>query len=422
MTYRTTAMLGVAAGTLMIGSPVHAQTIGYFLPKVVVSASVKQRLEYCPTGIDDVHPMIVTTMTVKPTYVPDQYVEVRAKPGFLAQRSVEVSLRPNGTLESINASSEGQGAKVLGAVVKIGAGVVGLSGAKIKKQNPNTLSTNTKPFTINNQYLECKDDIVKNINRLHTLRDDAAKLASDIANGRILTDGELAKTIINENEIRNLERKLTLRTNVDDFDIQILRNSNLWNINTIKSQNLPAPNYISWFKNYNQELAYNSEIIGRNGFTLNIDVEESIFNQMRNVGREFLPKTSKNIVYLRGIPATATLSVAEDPSANAKALSAEADFDIPQYSRYFTLPAGSGGIFGAREAKVKLSESGTPILLSYGAKGSGADFSELADSGIAAAQSIRDARTEALKRAVERRQAEKDLLDLLDPNNAAADE
>lgn len=64
---------------IMFAFEAQAQTMGYFLPKVVVGGLVTQRIEHCPSGFSgDIYPLIITTIAVKSTYVPDDYVEVRA--------------------------------------------------------------------------------------------------------------------------------------------------------------------------------------------------------------------------------------------------------------------------------------------------------------------------------------------------------
>lgn len=346
----------------------------------------------------------------------------------MAQRSVEINLRSDGTLKSINASSEGQGAEVLGAVVKVAAGIAGFGGGGLpigalaekflvgKERNFDFIQKLPKL----EPYLQCQADIAKKVSELQKLRNEVAKLASDIANDRQLEDRALEIAEGQKTRIADLEDELTQIIKVKAFSPATTRNDKALNESKIHSERLAAFLYSNWFSNPEANLLKQAKILGRDGFEFSISVNKTIFNRMRSLGVEKLPPTSKNIVYLRAIPATASLEVADDESASAQAVAAEAKFDIPQFSRYFTLPAGSGGIFGTREAKVELSDSGTPTLLSYGAKGAGADIGTLTDTSLKAAEDIRDAKTEALKRAAERLQAQQDLLDLIEKANEKA--
>ena len=419
----------LTSAAAMFAFEVQAQTMGYFLPKVIVGGLVTQRIEHCPSGLgDDIYPLIITTTAVKSTYVPDDYVEISAKSGFLAQRSVEINLRSDGTLKSINASSEGQGAEVLGAVVKVAAGIAGFSGGGLpvaasllkstgqKSIEPAWMLAPPKP----KPHLECESHIAKKVSELHKLRRDVDNIASDIANDRPISERALEIAEGQQARIADLEDELTQIIKVKAFAPATTRNDQALNESKIYSERLAAFLYSKWFSNPEANLLKQAKILGRDGFEFSISVNKTIFNRMRSLGVEELPPTSKNIVYLRAIPATASLEVADDESASAQAVAAEAKFDIPQFSRYFTLPAGSGGIFGTREAKVELSDSGTPTLLSYGAKGAGADIGTLTDTSLKAAEDIRDAKTEALKRAAERLQAQQDLLDLIEKANEKA--
>ena len=228
---RLTAKFFLTSVGVMFAFEAQAQTMGYFLPKVTVGGVIVQRLEHCPTGEDDdIYPRIITKIAVKSTYTPEDYVEVSAKSGFLAQRSVAVNLREDGTLKSINASSEGQGAQVLGAVVKVAAGIAGLGGGgqpsflKSTESSYKALQSNKEPT---NPHLKCKPEIEAKITELLKLREEVAKIASKIANDRPILQRELEISEIQKTKIADLEDELTQKIKVKAFTPEPKRNVEL---------------------------------------------------------------------------------------------------------------------------------------------------------------------------------------------------
>jgi hypothetical protein len=378
-------------------APKPGETIGYFLPKTEVVVTVTQRIVQCPSTTQMMQ--VVSQATIKPRVVADQYVEVDIRSGTFAERTTALVLRPNGTLESFNAKTEGQGGKILGAVTK-----VALTMASFAAGAPVPLSAGGEAPRMP----ACNDAT----RRLLSSRADAIQRADELE-AVIAREGETTPRIAMleriDEEIEFITDALTLRTKETITDLK-----------TTGAQPLKRVDYAKWLDNFDPATI---NVVGKYGYKLDRNVG-TVPDAIKEDGVTKYQRPVAALIYRR--PVIIPVSIApclddwdtvkstctEDESFDAVALTDTAKIPVPQLSKLFLLHVGRGGLFGSKEAKAKFDEFGTPVELSFGTSTGTDDAAAVIDSSLAGVVSVRDAKLSNLERRLAIAKAKKELAEL----------
>lgn len=403
---------GVVAMTLA-AVPAHAggataqakPTLSYFLPRTDLHVTTSQRLVRCPAEKRSAE--VETTITVTAERAADlgARVVLDARSGVFAKRTVKLELNPDQTLSAFNSTAEGQGGPILKSIgklaFKLGAGAFG---------GPATAGVDegAQPVT-------CTDDVIQAFNQLGTLQTQIADLEKLIAEGKgnpaataLLSDWRARRSQIREG------LTLTTRTTVRDAS---------------GPHQLTAPDYTRWFAGGGAvRLVRGSTpaVPGALGFQIRVTPDAgSIIRSAGSVSRSYGSPTSpvKDLVYR--LPVGASIAVTPCASAwndgtGCEPLTTHAGEDasfagrvaLMHLSPDHFLSVGKGGLFGTRQAAAKFDPQGAPTMLEYGSSPGTADAAGVVDTLGEGLDTLRDAETEALKRAIAKEEARKKLNEL----------
>lgn len=443
----------VAVGQVQAGSSAKApQSFGYFLPRTEVKAVTSQRIVACPDPFDPEKELgVATEVTLAPESVPDVYISIDLRSGWLAERTTSLTLNPDGTIASFNAKTEGQGGKVIGSLFKVAATAVGLGtgssfggiaagrdGMKMSFRRANTrMEVETKSV------VRCSDDVQASIEKLAAARASLSQMSA-----RIVADGgsaiDLAILERLKEQIGAAREALTLTSEErfvpkkppagsppnDEFHLppvafekwfvveQVQRTgSGPWEpVQGVK----PSPAARSDVE------ALLSKQVGRAGFWISLKPNDSQWSAFAkgNPGVSYTGAATPYLYYRRPVDteftAQACATIPEkgapcnlDESDEAKSAESTESVPVAQFSNLHMVRIGKGGIFGSKQASAKFDEFGTPAELEYGSASGAGDIADVIDAGNEAVGTIRDAKVDAIKRRIELEKAQKELADLM---------
>ncbi len=430
------------ASTLLIAAPAVAatepgtgQVIGYFLPKTEIAFVVSQRITACPEAGKP--PEFATEIQMKPQAVADKYIAVDIRSGWLAERTTKLSLRANGTLESFNADTKGQGGKVVGAIAKVAGVVAGFAAPEIAAASALAtfaMSSNkmfkarfadpTKPVApdpIKPDPLICKKTTSDALQKITTLSTDIKTIET-----RIISAGG------NAVDEAQLER---LRTKVTKTKSGLTLTSEATIDPRVPHQHVNSVDFLKWFEaNANDVAALEAnKVVGRYGYVITVQPDTNVKKIALAGDGTRIEGPSPYLVYQRPVPtelAAMPCGVLVEQSIEPrlpKILANDCKIDgsdealeirttkivpVAQSSGYFSLKVGKGGIFGSRQAKAKFDEFGTPLELEYGTAGGSADIADTLGTVADSAKAIDGSELTALEQQIKLEEAQKKLADL----------
>lgn len=439
-----TAMMALTIGSAQAqgADPKHRQFF-YFLPTASVAATVTQRIDSCPTLASE-KPRIITVIKVGSEIEPDTGTRfvIDARSGFLSKRSTKLSIGPNGLLQSYDASSEGQGGPVLGALLTTAATVaswgvapaagaavaaVAAAGADKGKARPFSRASAPPPPAM----FTCTSAIRTALERLQDVRRAIDSEEARLVAGGVPTATTRALTVSRDEEAELLasltltlkpsgESKGTLAPQRADFRDQqgeahyFLAPAQIARWFTDRGGGTPSAEALS--------RAFGA-LPGAHGFVVSLTPDPGLLAAFAGDGSDIEHGVETRAVYYRrAVPASIEVSPCAASPTNDKC-EADENFSrrlshsetvwLPQLSGLYSLSIGSGGLFGTREAALKLDANGSPTYWEHGAGSGGSDIATAIGSGATAAGTLRDARLTATKRSAEEITAENDLAALL---------
>lgn len=382
-------------------------TLSYFLPRTDLNVTINQRLVRCPKAGGDAE--VETTITVTPERVADRkaLVVLDAGSGVFAKRTVKLELNPDMTLAAFNSTAEGQGGPILKSIAKlafkVAAGVASLAAG------------GAAPVT-------CTDEVTETFSSLSELNKQIKALETLIAEGKgnpattaLLSDWRARRTQMQQSVT------LTTRARVTDVSAPVL---------------LKAPDYARWFKPSDSTMQLSAAlqpagVPGQFGFRLSLTPDTGDGAVRKGEIKPYGSATSphKDLVYRLPVGASVAVQPCAGPwdkTAGCAPLTTHAGEDaslegrvaLMQLSEDQFLPVGKGGLFGTRQAAAKFDAQGAPVMLEYGTASGAADAAGVVDTLGEGLDTLRDAETEALKRAIAKEEARKKLNEL---REAAAD-
>lgn len=405
---------GVVAMTLA-AMPAHAggatpqakPTLSYFLPRTDLHVTISQRLVRCPAEKRSAE--VETTITVTAERAADLAARVvlDARSGVLAKRTVKLELNPDQTLSAFNSTAEGQGGPILKSVAKLAlkVGIFALDGSAPPRGEDERLA------------VACTSDVVAAFEQLRALQTQIANLEKLIAEGKgnpaataLLSDWRARRSQIRES------LTLTARTTVE---------------NGKGPHQLTALKYDRWFKPDHEGVKLvaalkPTALPGAFGFQILVTPDAGSTTRPAGAASEpYGSPTSpvKDLVYR--LPVGASIKVTPCASSWVGGIGCEplntpagddASFEgraaLMHFSQDQFLSVGKGGLFGTRQAAAKFDPQGAPTMLEYGSSPGTADAAGVVDTLGEGLDTLRDAETEALKRAIAKEEARKKLNEL----------
>lgn len=457
----------LASGTLMAvtaAAPAWAQPapkadplnrqFAYFLPRTAVGAVITQRLVECPRwrtnakGNPVETPVLVTAIAAEGEVRadPDAMFTVDARAGFLARRSTKFALRPDGTLETFNVTSEGQGGEVLNAVIGAAAKIAtwGTPASVIAPSAPAQAISGKKGILAappRPPALRCTAKVEADLRALKRTVEDIAVIEARMVAGTA-GPAEIRLLESRQAEEKKLLAALTLSAgrgeSFDPHRDDFKRTPE--GVLPLLQKTLPAPRYETWFERwdpakgvYVPAIAANiaplfDEVPGAHGFLVALAVDRPMYDRLAGQPLPDARTAQRFVHYRRPVPVTlsvkpcAARTASEACVGNDRAPSdtrTAARFALPQLSELYSVSIGKGGLFGSREATVKLDASGAPIVLEYGSAPGSASMAKVVDASAAAGNAIRGAQTAADLEAIEAIEARNKLRELLAADAAA---
>ncbi|MFM5884287.1 MAG: hypothetical protein ACKOQ3_02960 [Novosphingobium sp.] len=429
--WKLVASVAVVVGTVVTATAASAArpTLTYYLPKASVSASVSQRLVACP-AVGDGEVEVLTQWELKATQIPDhsQPVMIDAGSGFLAKRSVGLSYNEDGTLTSLNASSEGQGSAVIVSALKLAGAVAPLvSGTGLIEYSATTKAL-PNVFNLPAAAVEqrCTAATLALLDQYDSARNRLANLESKLSEDGF-TDSEKAILSAADDKLAAIEEQLTVSNDAEDaLDDELASMLPGKAEKPAKKVHVDHPDYSGWFepKFAATEIA---KIPGsQHGFVVGWKAN-AVAARAVLIGTAQSSKPNRDLAYRKAVPAKLTgapcsdafdaekQSCPIDESPKGSRASDSIKFAIPQLSALFYLPVGSAGIFGSREVKAAFDGWGRPKDLSYGSDPGAKNIAESVDALGDAATSVHNARLDAINHKIELAKAVKELKDLQAP-------
>lgn len=413
------------AGKARKQQPKERYALGYFLPKTKAAASFSQRLVKCPTAEDptirvETHAQILAKTA--PDYA--RLFRLDARAGFLAKRSTDLFLNPDGTIKSVNATVEGQGAAVLVATAKLATFASSFAAGGVPVRGPEN-PADALPT-------RCTDAVLGLVRQHDALADNIGKLESRLAASG-LTAGETEELSSSRARLDAIEDALTLTS--DPLPIDPTSNG------TARTRPL---NYAEWFSTLSPK--DRSNLPGDDGVLLTWKANSQALATITgaaylNPGDESSAENPDSAVYYRRPvpvfismvgctlnPLKAVMRTAGAPSLNptddgptscrkdvspsAGPLTTDVSAGFLQLSGLYRLPIGYGGLFGSRTVAAEFGENGAPMSLRYGSSPGAADIASVIDAVTQGGTSLRDAKADALAREAAMLKSRKDIQDL----------
>ncbi|HZF45099.1 MAG TPA: hypothetical protein VEZ26_02105 [Sphingomonadaceae bacterium] len=423
---RPTAAL-CAAAVLAAGSnvtPAAAKTVpanrvlAYFLPKLQISPQISVRLLACPQGKEG--PKLASAVVVTQEYIPDPtaMVKVDTSAHLFANRTVKLELNPDGTLSTFNASSEGQGGKILTSIVKAAATVLPMvAGATPMKMDQPPDETG----------LKCNDATVAKLEALAATKQGIKQIEDRLIAGQGQpTDADMLTALKarQSEQIKGLTLIVEPKASVEaESDVKkegppkatgpIVPGNNA----VAEYFSLLQPSYENWFAK-SPEGTTVKDLPGMFGFRVSIDPVVKMASALKQEGSTLPGGPSTDLFYRRPVPGVfkiypcADRQCISDEKAPPPGFSSVTPIRVPQWSGFQSLKIGKGGLFGTRQANAKFDAAGAPLLLEYGSKSGADDLSGVVDAGTAGVSGLRDAELNELNRQINLAKARKELATL----------
>jgi hypothetical protein len=334
-------------------------------------------------------------------------------------------LRPNGTLTSFNASTQGEGGEALSALIGVATTVAsfGFGVPSVPKgAGTREIHRGPRPVPPPPTFL-CTEETEGRVTRRAEVEQALADLRLQVAQGtppraaeQVLTDLTAERDL--------LVAQLTLSTDA----ILTPQPSNFQGVEEMAKVLAPI-DYTPWFGENGEALRallQRSGVAGRYGFRATLTPNAGLLAVLARGDGSVDPGSTPTpyLYYRRPVPATATLAPCASAEANGdcapdetslgQAVTVQKSVLIPQLSGLFSIEIGHGTLFGSRKASATFDEQGAPLTLEYGATAGGPEIAGVIDSANSSITTLRDARTAAVTREVEYRQALEDLNEKLD--------
>lgn len=462
----TCAVLASSTAVLA-GSP---NTIEYVLPQTVVAAAVKQQLISCPASAaeqaadpsnsDLGKPNFNYVVGLTATAVPQRLVVLNVDSGFLVDRETKLHFAEGWALKDFNGKATGQGGQVLVSLIKAGAAVAAISAGVPVPMAPGLAPGGAlsapgfvppvRQRQIKRWFVVCKpgvtaklDEIDRLKRRVETARDQIVAGSSSAAVQAVLTEDtariaelqsdlsityKLPKALKPQIGSAGAPTGLAGKTNSLEVPDWFMLESALVDAKRgERDQAKPSdlPQRVASF--FNEEP-------GAHGFQVVIKPNQA-FQKMvacptgevgeqakciAEIGKED-PYFTRDLIYRRPVPAKAVLypiradctdDICPEPDGWGENASGDIAIGIPQFSRLYRLKTGAS-IFRGRTVGAEFGPLGEPTMLQYDIGGGAKDLSSVIDASTAAAQTVRDADLNAVKRRVDEMKAEQELRDLL---------
>ncbi|SEJ91789.1 hypothetical protein SAMN05518849_11841 [Sphingobium sp. AP50] len=440
-------LLKLIAATLLLAAAtqVGAQEVTYQLPRSTVIAGWQARLIRCPT-LDAPKPDYVTQAVVASTAKPGELVRLNPNSPFLGSRKLALTYYENGMLKTINAEGEGKGGAVLATLAKTAAGfasfgVTGTLTTMLAANVPLGSKGVVSPIFEHKLKVACKSDILKKVARWQDVSDRIETIEAAVANGVAL--GSIRAEVLEQlkTEQAELEDALTLSTSVTLTQsrakakaIGAARPDGSYR----EAFDLPPINPTLWFDTAEREQIPDMNV-GKGGFCARFIVSKAAFARSEPIetpslkawraaylkdGELTATKRLNHFVYFN--PASVVVELWDNPTKAPCSLDSVIDdtltrktVSVAQFSDYFILPLGSG-MFETKGSSAEFTAEGKMVAMGTNAVGGGSQFAEALAGGLAAAETMRDAKTGAIQRKIDRLKVEKELRELQEESSKNA--
>lgn len=416
------------------------QEIRYNLPRSTMIAGWQARLTRCPDE-NDPKPGYVTEAVATATAKPGELVRLNPSSPFLGSRKLALTYHDDGTLKTINAEGEGKGGAVLATLAKAAAGFAtfGVSGT-ITTLIPPLAGSKDGPTKKVELKVACKPEILEKVDRWLKVSGQVETIEADVANGLPLGSArtELLESL--KTEQAELESALTLSTSVTLTQSRaeaLAISAKTADGSYREAFDLDPIKPTAWFSTYPGETIPDMKV-GKGGFCARFVVSKDAFQQSEPIATSGLKawrttyvkdgqldhtKRLNRFVYLQPVPVSVELW--DNPShAACAATGAIADallnkrVSVAQFSNYFILPLGSG-MFESKGSSAEFAADGRMVAIGTNAVGGGSQFAEALAGGLAAAETMRDAKTGAIQRKVDRIKVENELRQLQEKSSTS---
>ena len=412
---KSNVMIAILSTTaIMVAAPAHAQpkskeqeppfTLDYHLPEVKITFGVSYRITACPRGdTNDLSGFAMETETeITPSYFRGTKIRINPKGNLFVDRAIKLEYHENGTLKSFNGNSTGQGGKIVAAAIKAAsfAGALPVGPPAFVAS-----SDRSSPAVI-----KCKAEIAQLIDQRNELEEELDGLKNALSSGNA-SESQLDRIARAEEAIDATNERLTISLK-----------SVVWTPGTDRNlpQQLAPANLSEWFDlrdSNDLKLAFEAIGLGqmlqftaRANYVTKLEAAAAtppsgqrkvyralVYREPGLVEASLEPSDPKfNPGKLKGVEA-AHASAALEKAKVKKTVPA------PQIGPLKIIPFDGSGIFGSRAVTATFAETGELTSIGYTSTGGADALAGVIDAGVAAGIEQRDAPTNALKRAVERR-------------------
>jgi hypothetical protein len=410
--FTTTAWLlfGIAAAPAFAGDPVELE---YYLPEARVAFGSSYELEQCPSANSDLR--IRVTTAIAPRYVAGDIVKLDASAGFLVKRAVTLGYFANGTLNTINAESTGQGGSVVAAALKAAAAIVVLNATPDDKLPPLRGS------------LVCLDHVARQVNEVGSTRARIAQLEALLAAGSggasLATELDRARASFVQQRARlTLASQPVVNTPLSSVPATgVPAGFNLVGEKLVWRGELGAPDFTTWFGAFSgiPEALQRSGVAGADGFRLVVTgptpagdspEPDAIRSLWFRVPASYTAEIRRKEAVFNCSLGTATCA---DAYGDWKGAQRKLAIMVPQAGAKKEIPYAGSGIFGNRSVAATFREDGSLAKVGYTSAGGADQLAGVIDASVAAATTLRDAEAAAIARELALETNRKALEDLL---------
>ncbi|MDA7787746.1 hypothetical protein N8940_00750 [Sphingomonadaceae bacterium] len=428
-----------AAAALGLAVPAYAApvTLEYRLPKATVGFAVSHTITQCPDGSDK--PLLIDVTTgIVAVYGAGDPVRLNASGALFVDRAFKLGFYDNGTLKSFNASSDGQGGKLVVSAIKLAVTAASIfAGTPVPKSRPGGAAPPID-FVAPTDALECHE-------RIKTLIDQKRDVASHL---RLLEsrtrDGDTSASLA--------EQITTVRAAIAALTSQLTVKGNpvYWSPSAGQRQfkgTATAGNLEVWFKPIASEAEGKisterlQKYLLRAGYgqmqefavtgMLPAISSSAVESEKEENSDEFTIETDETyraLIYREPVRVTAAMKPSEDflPPAGMNPVNialANQRYNatinrlkplIPQIGRLVQIPFDGSGLFGSRAVAATFNEAGGLTSVGYTTTGGADALAGVVDGVNTAATDLRDARLGAIKREIELITKEEELRRLIE--------